>query len=48
MIRVITLTAQAHVITDSVNGFNNKGSSGTITYTAAIGNSCDLEAYRGK
>lgn len=39
---IITSTAFAHVITGSVVGFNAKGSSGTITYTAAIGNSVTL------
>jgi hypothetical protein len=46
-IEVITLTAQAHVITGGVVGFNAKGSSGTITFTAAIGNSVRLRAWNG-
>jgi hypothetical protein len=46
-ITVITLTAQAHVITSGVEGFNDKGSSGTVTFTAAIGNSVTLVAYQG-
>jgi len=44
---IITLTAQAHVITSATVGFNAKGSSGTCTYTAAIGNSVTLDAYNG-
>lgn len=46
-IEVITLTAQAHVITSAVDGFNAKGSSGTVTFTAAIGNSVRLKAWNG-
>jgi hypothetical protein len=46
-LKVTTLTAQAHVITCSTVGFNAKGSSGTVTFTAAIGNSCIIEAYKG-
>lgn len=46
-IEVITLTAQAHVITSGVEGFNDKGSSGTVTFTAAIGNSVRLKAWNG-
>lgn len=42
VILVTTKTAQAHVITAATNGFNNKGSSGTITWTAAKGNSVML------
>ncbi len=45
---VITSTAQAHVITDATSGFNAKGSSGTATFTAAIGNGVELVAYQGK
>jgi hypothetical protein len=45
---IFTTTAQAHVITNSTSGFNNKGSSGTITFTAAIGNSCMLIARSSK
>jgi hypothetical protein len=47
LIEVITLTAQAHVITSGVEGFNDKGSSGTVTFTAAIGNSVTLRAWNG-
>lgn len=46
-ITVITTTAQAHVITQATDGFNAKGSSGTITFTAAIGNACVLKSYNG-
>jgi hypothetical protein len=46
-ITVIAGSAQAHVITCSTVGFNAKGSSGTITFTAAIGNSVVLVAYQG-
>lgn len=44
---VIAGSAQAHVITCSTVGFNAKGSSGTVTYTAAIGNAVVLKAYNG-
>lgn len=44
---IVTTTAQAHVITSATVGFNAKGSSGTATYTAAIGNSVTLDAYNG-
>lgn len=40
-------SAQAHVITNAADGFNAKGSSGTVTYTAALGNSCTLVAHAG-
>lgn len=46
-IEVTTLTAQAHVITSATDGFNAKGSSGTVTFTAAIGNSVTLRADNG-
>lgn len=46
-IQVITATAQAHVITCATDGFNAKGSSGTCTFTAAIGNSVTLRADTG-
>lgn len=39
---ITTKTAQAHVLTAGTTGFNNKGSSGTITWTAAKGNSVML------
>lgn len=44
---VVTGTAAAHVITSGVDGFNAKGSSGTCTYTAAIGNAVLLIARNG-
>lgn len=44
---LITTTAQAHVVTSGVDGFNAKGSSGTLTFTATIGNACELIAYNG-
>lgn len=44
---VITSTAQAHVITQATDGFNAKGSSGTVTFTAAIGNACLLKSRNG-
>jgi hypothetical protein len=42
VIMITTKTAQAHVLTAATGGFNNKGSSGTITWTAAKGNSVML------
>lgn len=45
-LKLTTLTAQAHVITCPI-GFNAKASSGTITFTGAIGDSCVVEAYGG-
>ena len=44
---VVTSTAQAHVITQGTDGFNAKGSSGTATFTAAIGNGCLLFSQGG-
>jgi hypothetical protein len=46
-LEIITTTAQAHVLTSGTKGFNAKGSSGTATWTAAIGNSLVLVAYAG-
>lgn len=40
-------TAFAHVITGGVDGFNSKGSSGTLTFGAAKGSSCKLKARNG-
>lgn len=40
-------SAQAHVVTQATDGFNAKGSSGTATFTAAIGNAFTVEAYNG-
>lgn len=42
VIDVFTSSAQAHVITCSTDGFNAKGSSGTATFTAAIGNAAKI------
>lgn len=47
IIRVVAISAQAHQITGSVDGFNAKGSSGTITFGGAIGDSVTLVAYNG-
>lgn len=44
---VITQTAQAHVITQATDGFNAKGSSGTVTFTAAVGNAVLLVSDSG-
>lgn len=44
---ITSTTAFAHVITSSVRGFNGKGSSGTLTWAAAKGNSIVLMAYNG-
>jgi hypothetical protein len=44
---ISSTTAHAHVITSAVDGFNAKGSSGTATFGAAIGNSVTLLAYNG-
>lgn len=46
-IYVVTSTAQAHVITQGTDGFNAKGSSGTCTFTAAIGNAVLLVSQGG-
>jgi hypothetical protein len=47
IIRVVAISAQAHVITSGVVGFNAKGSSGTLTFGGAIGDSVTLIAYQG-
>jgi len=47
VLRIITATAQAHVVTSAVDGFNAKGASGTATFTAAIGNAFTIVAYNG-
>jgi len=44
---IVTSTAQAHVITQATDGFNAKGSSGTCTYTAAVGNAVTLVSQGG-
>lgn len=47
IIRVVATSAQAHVITSAVDGFNAKGSSGTVTFGGAIGDSVTLVAHGG-
>jgi hypothetical protein len=47
VIEVIAISAQAHVITGSVDGFNAKGSSGTATFGGAIGYSVRFRANGG-
>lgn len=47
IVMVFSSTAQAHVITGGVDGFNAKGSSGTITFGGAIGDSVTLVAMGG-
>lgn len=47
IIRVVATSAQAHVITSAVDGFNAKGSSGTITFGGAIGDSVTIVAHNG-
>jgi hypothetical protein len=44
---VIAGSAQAHVITQATDGFNAKGSSGTCTFTAALGNAVCLISLAG-
>lgn len=44
---VVSDTAFAHVVTQGTVGFNKKGSSGTATFTTAIGNGMELIAYNG-
>lgn len=46
-ITVVAITAQAHQITGSVDGFNAKGASGTATFGGAIGDSVSFVAYNG-
>lgn len=47
IIRIYSETAFQHVITGSVDGFNAKGSSGTITLGGAKGDSVTLIARNG-
>lgn len=47
IITVTAISAQAHVITGSVDGFNAKGSSGTATFGGAKGDSVSFIAYQG-
>ena len=44
---IISNSAEAHVITCSTDGFNAKGSSGTITFAGDIGDSVLLQARNG-
>lgn len=44
---VVAISAQQHVITGAVDGFNAKGSSGTATFGGAIGDSVTFVAYGG-
>ena len=46
-ITVVAISAQAHVITGGVDGFNAKGSSGTATFGGAIGDAVTFVAYLG-
>lgn len=46
-VRVVAISAQAHVITGSVDGFNAKGASGTATFGGALGDSVTFVAYLG-
>src|SRR5260370_24350011 len=47
ILRIVSTTAQAHVVTSPTVGFNAKGASGTATFGAAIGNATTLVAYQG-
>jgi co-chaperonin GroES (HSP10) len=47
IIRIVAISAQAHVVTCATVGFNAKGSSGTLTFGGAIGDSVVIEAYQG-
>lgn len=47
VLRIVSTTAFAHVITSSVRGFNAKGSSGTATFGGARGDALTLVAYNG-
>lgn len=47
VINVIATSAQAHVITCATDGFNAKGSSGTLTFGGAKGDSVTLVADTG-
>lgn len=47
VIRVVAISAFAHVITGGVDGFNAKGSSGTLTFGGALGDSVTLMANGG-
>jgi hypothetical protein len=45
IIRIISTTAFAHVVTTPASGIN--GASHLLTFAGAAGNSCQLEAYNG-
>lgn len=47
ILRIFSSSAQAHVVTGGVDGFNAKGSSGTLTFGGAIGDSIVLIAMSG-
>jgi hypothetical protein len=47
IIRIVDISGQAHVVTSSVEGFNAKGSSGTLTFAGNIGEAVTLMAYQG-
>lgn len=47
IITVVSITAYAHVITSATDGFNAKGSSGTATWGAVIGNAAQFLAHQG-
>lgn len=47
ILRIVSTTGYAHVITGGVVGFNAKGSSGTATLGTAKGDGCTLIAYQG-
>jgi len=47
LVRIYSETAFAHVITSGVRGFNGKASSGTVTFSAAKGNTVVLVARNG-
>jgi hypothetical protein len=47
VLKFVSTTAYAHVITSPVDGFNAAGSSGTATFGAAKGNSIVLMALKG-
>jgi hypothetical protein len=47
VLRIVAVTAFAHVVTSPVRGFNGKAASGTSTWTAAKGNAVVLMAFNG-
>lgn len=47
VICVVNESGQAHVITQGTDGFNAKGSSGTVTFTATAGTMCWIYARNG-